>query len=102
MLLLVRVSKASLANCCLLRQYYGLPLYLVHGRGVHPPKPMMHIACSPIPTKTYKFPSLFPENLYVTPIFAKFKFFGLTYGVCFLPLLTVMHLCIMLYTTGYP
>jgi len=48
-------------------------------RGIHPPKPMMHIVYSLyFPKKCFP---LFPQNLYIFPyISAKFMFLGLIYG----------------------
>ena len=56
-------------------------------RGDYPPKPMMHIAYSPISQKITNFP-LFPKNVYISSyfrsiyVFCLIKFFGFPY---FLP-----------------
>src|SRR6218665_2048277 len=59
--------------------------------GIHPPKPIMHIAYSPCFRKMYKFPHIFVQFTFL----AEFTFLAS-------PILTMMHLHIMLYTYWTP
>ena len=77
-------------------------MLILPNRGVHPPHDTYGIPTyfykiykfSPYSCKIYKFP----------PIFFQLTFFGLglIYVFFFLPILTMMHLCIMLYTYWTP
>ena len=79
---------------------YRVVVVVVLTIGVHPPRPMMLIAYSP----------LFPQNLLISfPYFRKFinssrlvDFFGLIYIFCFPTILTMMRLCIMICTYWTP
>src|SRR6218665_4062914 len=75
-----------------------LPSCTRTSRGVHPPKPMIHIAYSCYFHKIYKFSPRFRIIYEFLPISAKFTFFCLIYVFCLSRILIMMHLCIVLYT----
>src|SRR6218665_301707 len=57
---------------------------------------------SPKVNDAYCISPIFPQNLKIPPIFFQFVVFGLIYVFCFPPILTMSHLCIMLYTYRTP
>src|SRR6218665_2282725 len=80
---------------------YEAHRYRVNTRDVHPPKPMMHIAYSPISTKFKNFTLISVKFIYFTLFPQNLRFL---LNLCFLlpPILTMMHLCIMLYMYCMP
>ena len=71
-------------------------------RGVQSPKPVMHIAYSPYLDNFYKFPSISARFINVPSIFVQFWVFSVIYVFCFPPILSMMHLRIMLCTYWKP
>src|SRR6218665_1664349 len=62
--------------------------------------PMMHIVYYPYFHKMYKINVLpiFTKYMNFVPIFVQFTFFCLIYIFLLPPILTMMHLCVMLYS----
>ena len=87
----------------LLPNWYSTPQFMLSAQGASIPSNSMHIEYSPYSPKIYKFPSYF-RRIYTFPhSFVQFTFFGLIYVLFLLPpILTMMHLCIMLYTYWTP
>ena len=63
---------------------------------------MTHVEYYPISTKLINFLAYFSKIYKFHPIFIKFTFFGLIYALLLLLILTMMHLCIMLFTYWMP
>jgi len=70
------------------------------GSGVHPLKLMMHNAYSPYFHKIYKLVPYFLKIYTFPPYFRKIYVSWLNLRFLLSPILTMMHLCIILYTYG--
>ena len=77
------------------------PNYIWHPRAFIP-KPMRHIAYSPYFNENFQFPHISAKCIHFPPISAKFTSFVLNLRVPASHNLTMMHLCIMLYTYWTP
>src|SRR6218665_1641390 len=77
-----------------------LKTLLSKSRGVHPSKSIMHIAYFPYFSNIYKFPPISVKFMNLFSIFVQFSFFNNLIDVFMMlhPILTMVHLCIMLYT----
>src|SRR6218665_3672130 len=65
-------------------------------------KPMMHIAFSPISQKIISFLPISAKFINFSPIFVKFTFFCVIYVFLLPAILSMMHLCSVLYTYWTP